>query len=105
MKFKVREGYKLFKSHDDAAEFETRGSASGIRPRAVGGDVVDLRPSEVSALYRAGRLGRLEPVDQEAIQAFGDTAPQVSRVVSNPELFIPPAPTPEPADFRFPERH
>ena len=105
MKFRVSEGFTLFKSQDEAIEFQCRGSASGIRPRAVGGDIVDLRSSEVSGLYRAGKLGRLEPVDEAAIAAFGDTKPEVSRVVSSPELFVPPAPTPEPADFRYPERH
>ena len=105
MKFRVSEGFTLFKSQDEAIEFQCRGSASGIRPRAVGGDIVDLRSSEVSGLYRAGRLGRLEPVDELAIQAYGDTKPEVSRVVSNPTDYVPRVPMAEPADFRYPERH
>ena len=103
MKFRIRPGFRLFKSHDEAIEFECRGAASGIKPRAVGGDVINLTAAEVSQLGAAGQLGKYEPVDAAALEAFGITVPIESKLVTNPELYARPAPEPvrDNLDWRY----
>lgn len=103
MKFRIRPGFRLFKSVDESIEFECRGAQSGIKPRAVGGDVIHLTAAEVSQLAAAGQLGKYEPIDAEAIEAFGITAPIESKLVTHPELYAKPAPEPvrDNLDWRY----
>jgi len=95
MRFRIRPGFKLFRSVDESVDYEVRGPASGIVPRCVGGDVVNLTLEEVRTLSRQESLGKLEPVDAEAIAYFGNTKPVISRTITNPELYARPAPEPE----------
>jgi hypothetical protein len=91
MKFKLREGFNLFKSMDEAIEFETRGLKSGVRPKIAGGQVVDLSEKQMGEYRRKGvELGKFEPIDDAAIAYFGDTAPIRSRVETQPHLFAQP---------------
>jgi hypothetical protein len=88
MKFRLREGFNLFKSMDESIEFETRGLKSGVRPVIAGGQIVDLSQKQLSEYSRKGvQLGKFEPIDDAAIAYFGDTTPIRSRVETDPHLF------------------
>jgi hypothetical protein len=93
MKFKIREGFKLFNSTDDAISFETMGPRSGVRPRAQGGDTVRLTVLEVQQCAASGILGKLIPLDAEAIEHYGNTRPIVSRLITHPHEYAEPAPS------------
>ena len=95
MKFKVRPGFTLFKDHGDAWAYHAQGAGSGVVPLAREGQVRQFTIAELQQLARAGALGRIEPVDNDAIAYYGDTAPAVSLKVTRPELFAQPAPEPE----------
>jgi hypothetical protein len=86
MKFRVRPGFTLFHSMDEAADFKAGNRA--VRPRAVAGQVARLTREEVSILVGRGELGRLEPIDGEAVSAYGDTKPLESLSMTRPELFV-----------------
>jgi hypothetical protein len=79
MKFRIRHGFNLFHSMDEAIDFGIMGAHCGAVPRAKGGDIVSLKPVEVAEHYRLGQLGMLEPLDAEAIKAYGSTVPIISR--------------------------
>jgi hypothetical protein len=93
MKFKIREGFKLFNSVDDAISFETMGTRSGVQPKAQGGDTVNLTALEVQQFAASGILGKLIPLDAEAIEHFGNTRPIVSRLITHPAEFAVPVPS------------
>ncbi len=103
MKFRIRPGFKLFADPGQAIDYLTRGATSGIKPRAQEGDVVDLTLDELVPMRYRGELGRLDPVDAEAREYYGDTQPAVSRLITHPELFARPAPEPprNGADWRY----
>jgi hypothetical protein len=90
MKFRIREGFRLFRPGDDPILYDTMGAKSGIVPRAVGGDEINLSQSEVQKFREADALGKLEPLDQEAIVAFGTTTPIIARIVTHPQEYAPP---------------
>jgi hypothetical protein len=87
VKFKIREGFKLFKSMDEAIDYECGGERSGVRPIAVGGQVVNFVRADLDALGRVGQLGKLEPVDDEARAYYGNTPPMIARTLTHPEEF------------------
>ena len=76
MKWRIREGFKLFRSPEEAIEFECGNRA--VRPRAQAGDEIILDAVELAQLCQQGALGRLEPVDDEALKYFGDTKPHMA---------------------------
>ena len=90
MKFRVRPGFKLFESPSHAVQYECSGPKSGIRP-AEGGSIVSLNMEQVSTLAGNRRLGGLEPIDAEAIRAFGHTEALVSSIFTHPERHAIPA--------------
>lgn len=92
MQFKIREGFKLFKSLDEAILFETMGTRSGVRPQAQGGDTVHLTATEVQQYSANGILGKLIPLDAEAVEHFGKTRPIISRLITHPAEFAVPVP-------------
>jgi hypothetical protein len=77
MKWKIRPGFALFHSPDEALEYQCGNRA--VKPRAKAGDVVTLTGAELGTLWRHKSLGMLEPVDDESRKYFGDTVPLVSR--------------------------
>lgn len=86
MRFRVRDGFRLFSSPGDAAAFECSGARSGVRPIEAGA-VVTLNMEQVVTLRGHGKLGGLDPVDEAARLAFGDTKPLVSDVYLHPERY------------------
>ena len=78
----------MFDSADASIEFETRGPKSGVKPRAQGGDVIHMTADELRVHGSVGDLGKFEPVDAEAIQAYGNTRPIISRLISHPATFV-----------------
>jgi hypothetical protein len=83
MRFRIREGFKLFRTPDEALEFEAGNRA--IVPRAQGGEIVALTSAELGSLQRQGSLGKLEPLDQEAIEFYGTTEPMTARAAVAPD--------------------
>ena len=92
MKFKIREGFKRFKTLDEAILFETMGTRSGVRPTAIGGDTIHLTAAEVQQYSASGNLGKLIPIDDDAVKHFGNTAPMISRLISHPHEYAVPVP-------------
>lgn len=93
MQFRIREGFKLFATPDEAIEAVAGNRA--IVPRAQGGDVATFSQAEIVALQRRGELGALEPIDPAAIEFFGDTKPLTARgaaVARDPHHAPAPAP-------------
>jgi hypothetical protein len=86
MKWRIREGFTLFNSPEEAIEY--RCGSRAVRPLAVGGDVIAFTPTKLQSIKQGGLLGKLEPFDDEAIKYFGDTRPIVSRLITHPEEFI-----------------
>jgi hypothetical protein len=78
MKFRVRPGFVMCKSQDEAFAFRGGGiAASHVKPRAIAGGIVELSGEEASALLLSGRIGMLEPLDDIARYIYGKTAPIV----------------------------
>lgn len=96
MKFKVRLGFRLFNSPGDAHAFECSGTRSGVKPIEAGA-VVTLNADQVATLRYHDKLGGLEPVDEAARLAYGDTAPLTSDIFVHPERY---AVRPEPRSVR-----
>ena len=90
MRFRIRPGFKLFASHDDAFTYEIHGTRSNVRPIAEAGDVVSLTHEQVQKLSGDGQLGKYEPLDTDAVAAYGLTTPIVSKLISNPGLYARP---------------
>lgn len=93
MKFRIRPGFTLFNSMDDQISWETMGARSGVVPKAKAGDVIHLTSTQVGEFGCAGALGKLEPLDEEAIAAFGNTPPIISRLISHPHEYAPLVPS------------
>lgn len=94
MKFRIRPGFNLYRNRDEAETHKALGARSGVTPRARAGDEIDLSAAEVADLDRAGALGRLDPLDSEAVARYGGTVPQVAQAVADPASTLPP-PEPE----------
>jgi hypothetical protein len=90
MKWKIREGFNLFNSPGDAIDYRLGNRA--IKPLAKGGDIVTLRPNMLEEIRQLDLLGKLEPMDDEAVRYFGNTKPIISRLVTDPVAFAYPAP-------------
>lgn len=104
MRFRIREGFRLFQNRDDAEAFRTAGERSGVKPRASGGDIVELTLDQVRPIDHAGSLGMLEPVDDAARALYGDTKPLVARAISDPASTIPPTDDPPRREVILPSR-
>jgi len=93
MQFRIRPGFTLFRTRDEAIDYQSTGPISGARPRAQGGDVVSLNAKELGEILCKHELAKLEPVDPEAMTIYaryGNPEPIVSRVISHPYLFVRP---------------
>jgi hypothetical protein len=74
MKFRLRQGFTLYRNGDEMDLHRAGGElARGIRPRAVGGDLVDLNGLERCEL--GTRLGMFEPVCEAAKREYVGVTP------------------------------
>ena len=101
MRFKIRPGFHLFRDQGDAWSYQASGQASGIVPLAGPGDEREFSREWLASIARTGSLGKLEPIDREAIAYFADTVPLVAKTITNPELYAPPAEPDVVPDFQY----
>jgi hypothetical protein len=74
MKLRLREGFVLYPNMDGALAHNMGGAhALHAKPRARGGDVVELSTEEIDCLFLRDQLGAFDPIDLEGLELLRGT--------------------------------